>query len=69
MGEIVLELFEDKAPKTVANFMEYVREGHYDNTIFHRVINGFMIQGGGMTAEMKWRKRAAESYGPTCWRF
>lgn len=53
MGEIVLELFEDKAPKTVANFLEYVRAGHYDGTIFHRVIDGFMIQGGGMTSDMK----------------
>jgi len=53
MGDIEIELFEDKAPKTVANFLEYVKAGHYDGTIFHRVINGFMIQGGGMTAEMK----------------
>ena len=52
MGEIVLELFEDKAPKTTANFLEYVRSGHYDGTIFHRVIDGFMIQGGGMTSDM-----------------
>jgi peptidyl-prolyl cis-trans isomerase B (cyclophilin B) len=53
MGDIVLELDEDKAPKTVANFLEYVAAGHYDGTIFHRVIDGFMIQGGGMTADMK----------------
>lgn len=53
MGEIVLALEEEKAPKTVANFLEYVKEGHYDNTIFHRVINGFMIQGGGLTADLK----------------
>ncbi len=53
MGDIVLELYEDKAPKTVANFLEYVSAGHYDGTIFHRVIDGFMIQGGGYTAEMK----------------
>lgn len=52
MGEIELELFEDHAPKTTANFMEYVKSGHYDGTIFHRVIDGFMIQGGGMTADM-----------------
>lgn len=45
MGEIVLELNAAKAPKTVANFLEYVTSGHYDGTIFHRVINGFMIQG------------------------
>ncbi|MDY6831768.1 MAG: peptidylprolyl isomerase [Thermodesulfobacteriota bacterium] len=53
MGEIELELFEDKAPKTTANFISYVRSGHYDGTIFHRVIDGFMIQGGGMDADMK----------------
>jgi len=53
MGDIYLELYEDKAPKTVANFMDYVFGGHYDGTIFHRVIDGFMIQGGGMTADMK----------------
>ncbi len=53
MGEIVLELDAAKAPKTVANFLEYVNNGHYNGTIFHRVINGFMIQGGGMSADMK----------------
>jgi peptidyl-prolyl cis-trans isomerase B (cyclophilin B) len=53
MGDIVLELDEEKAPKSVANFLEYVQNGHYDGTIFHRVIDGFMIQGGGMTAEMQ----------------
>mgnify|MGYP003702052801 FL=1 len=53
MGDIVLELNEEKAPQTVANFLSYVQAGHYDGTIFHRVIDGFMIQGGGMTAEMK----------------
>ena len=52
-GEIVLELFEEQAPKTVANFLEYVKAGHYDGTIFHRVIDGFMIQGGGFTMEMQ----------------
>ena len=51
-GVIVLELFADKAPKTAANFEEYVKSGHYDGTIFHRVINGFMIQGGGFSADM-----------------
>jgi len=49
-GTIVLELYPDKAPKTVANFLEYVQTGHYIGTIFHRVIPGFMIQGGGVTA-------------------
>ena len=52
MGDIVLELDAEKAPNTVANFLAYVEDGHYDGTIFHRVIDGFMIQGGGMTAEM-----------------
>ena len=51
-GDIPLELFEDKAPKTVENFLAYVKEGFYDDTIFHRVIDGFMIQGGGFTADM-----------------
>ena len=53
LGEIEIELFEEKAPKTVANFLEYVNSGHYDGTIFHRVIDGFMIQGGGMTPDME----------------
>ena len=53
MGEIVLELDEKKAPKTVNNFMEYVTSGYYDGTIFHRVIDGFMIQGGGFTSDMQ----------------
>ena len=47
MGDIVVELYPDKAPKTVENFLSYVKAKHYDGTIFHRVINGFMIQGGG----------------------
>lgn len=51
-GEIKLELFADKAPKTVENFKQYVQDGFYDNTIFHRVIDGFMIQGGGFTPDM-----------------
>lgn len=53
MGVIVIELNRDKAPKTVDNFLRYVREGHYDGTIFHRVIPNFMIQGGGYTADYK----------------
>ncbi len=53
MGDIEVELYEDKAPKSVANFLAYVKDGHYDGTIFHRVINGFMIQGGGFTADMQ----------------
>ena len=51
-GDITLELFEDKAPKTVENFLSYVKDGFYDNTIYHRVIEGFMIQGGGFTVDM-----------------
>lgn len=53
MGDITLELFPEKAPVTVANFLKYVQEGFFDGSIFHRVINGFMIQGGGFDAQMK----------------
>jgi len=53
MGPIVIELDAAKAPKSVANFVEYVKAGHYDGTIFHRVIPDFMIQGGGFTPEMQ----------------
>jgi peptidyl-prolyl cis-trans isomerase B (cyclophilin B) len=52
-GTIALELDAEKAPKTVANFLAYVEAGHYDNTVFHRVIDGFMIQGGGFEPGMK----------------
>jgi cyclophilin family peptidyl-prolyl cis-trans isomerase len=52
MGDITLELDAEKAPETVANFLRYVDEGFYDGTIFHRVISGFMIQGGGMLPDM-----------------
>lgn len=52
-GTIHLELYPDKAPKTVANFVEYVKAGFFEGTIFHRVIKGFMIQGGGMTEDMQ----------------
>src|SRR5574343_1686909 len=52
-GPITLELDSEHAPKTVENFLTYVESGHYDNTIFHRVINGFMIQGGGFAPGMK----------------
>ena len=51
-GDIVVELDPAKAPKSVANFVQYVKAGHYTNTVFHRVIDGFMIQGGGMTADL-----------------
>ena len=53
LGEIVLELFAEQAPVSVENFIAYAKAGHYDGTIFHRVIKGFMIQGGGYTAEME----------------
>ena len=52
-GNIVLELYPEKAPKSVANFLDYVKSGHYNGLIFHRVINGFMIQGGGMNSAME----------------
>jgi len=52
-GQIVVELDEQKAPKTVENFLKYVKSGFYDGTIFHRVISGFMIQGGGFTPNMR----------------
>ncbi len=52
-GPITLELDAKAAPETVANFLQYVKDGHYDGTIFHRVIDGFMIQGGGFTADME----------------
>jgi peptidyl-prolyl cis-trans isomerase B (cyclophilin B) len=55
-GEFTVELYADKAPKTVANFLTYVKEGHYTGTIFHRVISDFMIQGGGFTADMEQKK-------------
>jgi cyclophilin family peptidyl-prolyl cis-trans isomerase len=53
LGDIQLELDAEKAPVTVANFLSYVEAGHYDGTVFHRVIGGFMIQGGGFTPEMQ----------------
>ena len=58
-GDIVLSLDAAKAPKTVANFLQYVRAGHYDGTIFHRVIESFMIQGGGMNPDLSERPTRA----------
>jgi cyclophilin family peptidyl-prolyl cis-trans isomerase len=58
-GTIEVELNPEKAPVTVENFLKYVKKGHYDGTIFHRVIKGFMIQGGGMTAQMEQKKTEA----------
>jgi peptidyl-prolyl cis-trans isomerase B (cyclophilin B) len=59
VGNFTLELNAEKAPKTVANFLQYVKAGHYDNTIFHRVINNFMVQGGGFDANMNQKAAAA----------
>ncbi|NBX05244.1 MAG: peptidyl-prolyl cis-trans isomerase [Betaproteobacteria bacterium] len=56
LGVITLELDAEKAPKTVANFLQYLHDGHYDGTIFHRIIPGFMVQGGGMASGMKQKK-------------
>lgn len=55
-GDFLVELYPDKAPKTVENFLQYVKDKHYDGTIFHRVINNFMVQGGGFTATLDERK-------------
>ncbi len=60
MGDIVIELDTEKAPVTVENFLQYVRDGFYDNTIFHRVINGFMVQGGGFEPGMKQKSTRAQ---------
>ena len=58
-GSIVVELYADKAPKTVANFLQYVKDGFYNNTVFHRVIPDFMIQGGGFDRDMRERPARA----------
>jgi peptidyl-prolyl cis-trans isomerase A (cyclophilin A) len=58
-GDIVVEVYPDKAPKTAENFLQYVRDKHYDGTVFHRVINNFMIQGGGMDRNMTEKKTRA----------
>jgi len=59
-GDITLALDSENAPATVANFLQYVRDGHYDNTVFHRVIDGFMIQGGGFEPGMKQKPTGAQ---------
>jgi peptidyl-prolyl cis-trans isomerase A (cyclophilin A) len=59
MGDIVVEVYPDKAPKTAENFLQYVKDKHYDGTIFHRVIDNFMVQGGGMDAKMAEKKTRA----------
>ena len=58
-GTLRIELDDEKAPRTVQNFLEYVRKGHYDGTVFHRVIKGFMLQGGGFDADMQQKATAA----------
>src|SRR5262245_31110138 len=58
-GTIRVELYPSKAPKTVENFLQYVKDGHYNGTIFHRVIPGFMVQGGGMAPDMSQKKTRA----------
>ncbi|MBA6118837.1 peptidylprolyl isomerase [Pseudomonas sp. NC26] len=58
-GDIVLQLNAEKAPQTVKNFVEYVKDGHFNNTVFHRVIKGFMIQGGGFEPGMSQKKTRA----------
>ena len=58
MGDIEIELFQDKAPLTVANFLKYAGSGFYNGTIFHRVIGNFMIQGGGITPDMKEKRHS-----------
>lgn len=59
LGQFTLELYPEKSPKTVANFIEYVESGFYEGLIFHRVIDGFMIQGGGMTEDMQQKQTRA----------
>jgi cyclophilin family peptidyl-prolyl cis-trans isomerase len=59
LGTMKVELYPDKAPKTVENFLQYAREGFYDGTVFHRVISGFMIQGGGFTPDMSEKETRA----------
>ncbi|NNF52517.1 MAG: peptidyl-prolyl cis-trans isomerase [Gammaproteobacteria bacterium] len=59
LGSIKIKLFNDKAPISVENFLSYVNDGFFENTIFHRVIPNFMVQGGGFTADMKQKKTAA----------
>jgi cyclophilin family peptidyl-prolyl cis-trans isomerase len=59
LGSFTVELFDDDAPVTAQNFLEYVDSGHFDDTVFHRVIPGFVIQGGGMTADMRQKETRA----------
>jgi cyclophilin family peptidyl-prolyl cis-trans isomerase len=59
MGDITVELFSDKAPKSVENFLQYTKEGFYNNTVFHRVIDNFMVQGGGFTKDLQQKRTHA----------
>ena len=59
-GNFTVELYPEKAPKTVANFLQYVKDGYYENTIFHRVINHFMIQGGGFERDLSEKNTRAD---------
>ncbi|MDP1613991.1 MAG: peptidylprolyl isomerase [Sulfuritalea sp.] len=59
-GTLTIELYQDKAPKTVENFLQYARDGFFNGTVFHRVIQGFMIQGGGFTPDMKQKETRAQ---------
>ena len=56
LGDFTIELFEEKAPLSVANFLQYIDDGHFDGTIFHRIVPGFVIQGGGFTENMTQKK-------------
>ncbi|KAF0165158.1 MAG: peptidyl-prolyl cis-trans isomerase B (cyclophilin B) [Rhodocyclaceae bacterium] len=59
-GTLIIELYQDKAPKTVENFLQYAKDGFFNGTVFHRVIPGFMIQGGGFTPDMKQKETRAQ---------
>ena len=61
LGSFTVELFEKEAPISAKNFLDYAEAGHFDGTVFHRVIPGFVIQGGGMTADMRQKRRARRS--------
>ncbi len=68
LGSIAIELYPDKAPKTVDNFLQYVKDGFYDGTIFHRVIPKFMAQGGGWTKDLQRKRAHAPIRNPWPWR-
>jgi peptidyl-prolyl cis-trans isomerase A (cyclophilin A) len=66
-GDFVVEVYPDKAPKTVENFLQYVKDKHYDGTVFHRVIENFMVQGGGFDAKFVEKKGRAPVMHATWW--